>query len=289
MYVTNSVDGTVTRLRTDTGLPDLTIPVGAGPKGIAWDGGHYMYVCNSTDNTVSVISVALGLVVTTVSVGTTPTRLAWDHSTHIYVCCEGNSTIHRLSTETLTVSSVVACQNAHGVCFDGDAHMWVTDPAAGGIHRISVASGLEVDNVFGAPNLSETTSDHNGTVWFYKDSPTALQKVSVAGWPSYLGQITPTFARLLAWEDSGHMWGLSPLGDLTHYDIAGFSLLGTLACGAHGTALAWDGGKFLYCGISSAEDPEGLVARVNRQTNTIDDLIPVGLGPAGIACDMVAI
>ena len=78
MYVTNSGDGTVSRILISTGAVDNIIYVGTTPDEIAWDGASHMYVNNKGSNNVSRILISTGVVDLTISVADVPSGLAWD-------------------------------------------------------------------------------------------------------------------------------------------------------------------------------------------------------------------
>lgn len=78
VYVTNSADGTVSRIHRYSDVVDATITVGTTPYEIAWDGANHMYVNNRGSNNVSRILVSSGAIDATVSLSGVPTGLAWD-------------------------------------------------------------------------------------------------------------------------------------------------------------------------------------------------------------------
>ncbi|MBT5850956.1 MAG: YncE family protein, partial [Acidimicrobiaceae bacterium] len=56
IWVTNLIDGTVSKIVASTGAVTATITVGNNPSGVAFDGTH-MWVANGSDDTVSKIPV----------------------------------------------------------------------------------------------------------------------------------------------------------------------------------------------------------------------------------------
>ena len=75
VYVSNSTEGTVSRITAATGVVSKTTNVGTGPAGICWDNAGHMYVANygAGSGTVSMISTPAGVVLNTISVGSGPT------------------------------------------------------------------------------------------------------------------------------------------------------------------------------------------------------------------------
>ena len=79
VYVSNAGSNTVSILNTTTNSVVGTIPVGAGPNGIAYnqDNGK-VYVANSVSGTISVINGSSNTVSNTIPVGKTPIGLGYN-------------------------------------------------------------------------------------------------------------------------------------------------------------------------------------------------------------------
>jgi YVTN family beta-propeller protein len=96
-----------------------TIPVGAGPQGIAVnENTNRIYVTNYSDNTVSVIDGNTDSVIATVPVGTAPSGIGVNPSTNkIYVVNHNSgSQISVINGDTNTVTAEVPVNNnAFGV------------------------------------------------------------------------------------------------------------------------------------------------------------------------------
>ncbi len=72
-YITNFSDNTVSVIDTASNTVTATVPVGAGPRGVAVNpAGTFAYVANRFSNNVSVIDTASNTVVATVPVGRLP-------------------------------------------------------------------------------------------------------------------------------------------------------------------------------------------------------------------------
>ena len=71
-----------------------TIPVGSGPRGVAYDGTN-IYIANYTSNNVSVVDPATNTVTTTIGVGNQPYGVAYD-GTNIWVTNESSNSLSKL-------------------------------------------------------------------------------------------------------------------------------------------------------------------------------------------------
>jgi YVTN family beta-propeller protein len=99
-YVTNSADGTVSKIDLGTYAVVSTISVGSNPMGIAVspDGTH-VYVVNNSSGTVSVISAADNSIAATVPVGTNPIGVTVNpQGTFVYVANSGNNSVSIIKT-----------------------------------------------------------------------------------------------------------------------------------------------------------------------------------------------
>lgn len=286
MWLTNRDDGTVSRIAIDTGLEyGSPITVGSLPAGIAWDGGSSIWVANSGDDTVSCIDRTTGLVTDTISVGTTPTDVAWDHAGHIYVACGGNNTVHRISTTTRLVDLVISIECGNGMCWDGADHMHTVNAAAWSLSRIRIDTGALDGHLVGAPQVRAIVWDHNGYVWYAKQTPDATQRLSIDSY-SYVGEMPSSpYALSMAWEDTGHMWASHASGVVVQENVVSFATVVSVTVTASNAIgrLAWDGGDYVYiCDTRvSAEAGANRVARVHRTTHEVTSVTITGASGAG--------
>jgi YVTN family beta-propeller protein len=76
-YITNYESNNISVIDTVTNKVTATVPVGAGPEGVAVSpDGQKVYVTNNDDNTTSVIDTATNTVTATVDVGSSPYGVA---------------------------------------------------------------------------------------------------------------------------------------------------------------------------------------------------------------------
>ena len=93
MWVTNTLDDTVSKINVSTNTVTDTVTVGEAPRGVAFDGSH-MWVTNWHDGTVSKINVSTNTVTDTVNVGGIPEGLAFDGS-HMWVTNTDSNTVSK--------------------------------------------------------------------------------------------------------------------------------------------------------------------------------------------------
>ncbi|MGZ8646806.1 MAG: ABC transporter substrate-binding protein [Actinomycetota bacterium] len=103
IWVTNHLDGTVSRLEPSTGATEVTIPVGDGPNALGAAAGS-LWVANEFDGSISEIDPGANTLAQTVPVGGSAASLAADGD-GLWLAVGASATEHRGGT--LTVSSEV--------------------------------------------------------------------------------------------------------------------------------------------------------------------------------------
>ncbi len=125
---------TVSRLDPSTGAVQ-TIPVGAGPSGIAVGGGG-VWVANHDDDTVSWISPQSNAVVgEPIPVGAGPTAVAYGFGS-VWVTNADDRTVTRIAAATGKVKKVIRTNAAGGGIAVGGGSVWVTDEASHSVFGI---------------------------------------------------------------------------------------------------------------------------------------------------------
>jgi YVTN family beta-propeller protein len=104
VWVTNTLDGTVTRIDPTTGRATNTIDVGQGPRGVAAGAGA-VWVANSRAGTVSRIDPRLGQVVATIHVGQSPEDVSVVRGS-VYVSVQAGGPTFATSSGALTLRIV---------------------------------------------------------------------------------------------------------------------------------------------------------------------------------------
>jgi len=122
-YISNFNGNSVRLVDTVTDAVVATIPVGAGPIGVALSpGGGYALVANSLNGTASLIDTTFQKVVATIPVGKTPVAVAFlPNGARAYVTNQGDGTVSvinialRMVTATATVGAL-----PHSVAFSAN-------------------------------------------------------------------------------------------------------------------------------------------------------------------------
>src|ERR1044072_8927756 len=110
VYIGNFKDNTVSVIDTDTGAVVATVPVSAGPHGMAMtQDGRTVYVSGDGSSLVDVIDTATDKVVKTIEVGKTPNGIALTPDNRLLVVTVyGDNRIALIDTSTQTVAGTIA-------------------------------------------------------------------------------------------------------------------------------------------------------------------------------------
>jgi YVTN family beta-propeller protein len=163
VYVADSNANTVSVLGATDQQILYTIPVGAGPQGLAIDPtGTVLYVANNGDGTVSVVNAVSNTVSATIAVGNGPLGIAiTPDDTQVYVTNQNDNTVSVIDAATDTVTATIPVgSNPIGVVVNpsgtqayvadnGSASMSVIDTATN-----TVSATFPVGNGPGVPAIS---------------------------------------------------------------------------------------------------------------------------------------
>lgn len=145
VYVTDSTGNRLVVVDAAANTVVAAVPVGAGPQGVAVDGGR-AYVANQRDATVSVVDLASGAVVQTIPVGTSPGGLAVAQG-RLVVADNGAGAVSIVDLAAGTVSATVAVgSQPWGVAVAGTA-AFVANYGSGTVSVIDLASARVVATV----------------------------------------------------------------------------------------------------------------------------------------------
>ena len=146
MWVNNTYDGTVSKINVSTNTVTATVNVGGFSNVKAAFDGSHMWVTNSNKNMLSKINVSTNTVTATVNVGVTPQGSAFDGS-HMWVANLFDNTVSKINVSTNTVTATVNVGDSpFNVAFDG-SHMWVTNAGDGTVSKINVSTNTVTDTV----------------------------------------------------------------------------------------------------------------------------------------------
>ena len=121
-YVGNFKDNTVSVIDTDTGKVVATVPVAAGPHGMAVSpDGRNVYVSGDLASTVSVIDTASDRVAQTIEVGKAPHGLAMKSDGKLLlVAVYGDDRVAFVDTSTRAVTGTVMVAKPHNIAISTD-------------------------------------------------------------------------------------------------------------------------------------------------------------------------
>jgi len=249
-YVTSFDDNAVTVIDTGANTATGSIPVGAGPLGVAIDrfGGQLLpmvFVAESTSGKIAFVDTTTNTVVGRVSLGVTPLDLAVDPSTH-----------------TLYAAGASGANSVDSVVDDFHRSLTSTLPIGGSVNRVAVDSTTHKVYAAGA----------GGNLW--EVDSTAVK----------FGSITPTSA--VAANPATHMVYVAnnslTAGVLTVVDDSTNLVTATVPVGKSPAGVAVDTSANVIYVSNSADNT---VSVIDGTTNTVIATVPAGLTPAAIAVD----
>jgi len=215
----------------------VTVPVGSGPFGVAYDSGNgYIYVANQGTNYVSVISGTE--VVGTVRVGNGPGGVAYDGGNrYVYVATPGSNNVSVISGMTV-VGTVRVGTSPWDLAYDsGNGYVYVANT---GSNNVSVISGTTVVGTVpvGTNPVGVGYSRGNGYVYvanFYSHSlsvingTTVVATVRVGDYPFGVGYNS----------GNGYVY-VSNIGSNNVSVISGTTVVGTVPVGGAPHGVGYD-------------------------------------------------
>ena len=152
VYIGNFKDNTVSVIDTGDGKVVATIPVSAGPHGMAITrDGRTVYVSGDGSSSVDVIDTATDKVVKTIDVGKTPNGIALTPDNRLLlVTVYGENRVAFIDTATQSVVATAAVPKPHTLAISPDgkvAYVTVQEPGHFGLARIDVPARSVVRTV----------------------------------------------------------------------------------------------------------------------------------------------
>jgi YVTN family beta-propeller protein len=143
VYIGNFKDNTVSVIDTGAGKVVATVPVVAGPHGMAMtQDGRTVYVSGDGSSSVDVIDTATDKVVKTIEVGKTPNGIALTPDNRLLlVTVYGENRVAFIDTATQSVVATAAVPKPHTLAISPDgkvAYVTVQEPGHFGLARIDV-------------------------------------------------------------------------------------------------------------------------------------------------------
>jgi YVTN family beta-propeller protein len=181
-YVGNFKDNTVSVIDTGDGKVITTIPVAAGPHGMAITrDGRTVYVSGDGSSAVDVIDTATDKVVKTIDVGKSPNGVALTPDNRLLlVTVYGENRIAFVDTSTQSVIATVPVPKPHTVAISPDgklAYVTVQEPGRFGLARID----LTTHNVVRILPLEKTPRDgefgYDGKMFYFTEAGVSAVQV----------------------------------------------------------------------------------------------------------------
>ena len=124
-YIGNFKDNSVSVIDTDSGTVVATVPVSAGPHGMAITrDGRTVYVSGDGSSSVDVIDTATDKVVKTIEVGKTPNGIALTPDNRLLlVTVYGDNRLALIDTSTQSVAGTIPVPKPHTVAISPDGKM----------------------------------------------------------------------------------------------------------------------------------------------------------------------
>jgi YVTN family beta-propeller protein len=144
-YIGNFKDNTVSVIDTGVGKIITTLPVAAGPHGMAiTQDGRTVYVSGDSSSSVDVIDTTTDKVVKTIEVGKAPNGVALTPDNRLLlVTVYGENRIDFIDTSTQTVVATAAVPKPHTIAISPDgrlAYVTVQEPGHFGLARIDLTT-----------------------------------------------------------------------------------------------------------------------------------------------------
>jgi serine/threonine-protein kinase len=281
-----------------------TIPVGAGPGGVALDPGtHAVYVTHAvSDGTVSVIDADTRTVTATIPVGKFPLSVVVDPATHTVYVANADifpsdpdaSTVSVIDPATRTVTATIPVGNTpEGVVVDPATHTLYTvnfgayavkviDPATRTvIAQIRVGRGPVSVAIDPGTHTVYTTNILDNTVSVIDaDTRTVTATIRVGNTPTSVA-VDPG-SRTVYVTNGSHYYVQGSDNTVSVIDPDTRTVTATIAVGTDPTSVAIDPGTHT---VYIANRGDNTVSVLDPRTRTITAAIPVGNSPDGIAVD----
>jgi YVTN family beta-propeller protein len=275
-YITNADSNTVSVLDISTNTVVATIPVGAGPRGVAVSpSGTRVYVTNYTSSDVSVIDTASNAVVGTIPVSPAPPDgksqtgpVPGPRDLPPPPPAPMGIAIDPAGTRVYVANNI----SGHVTVIDT-----ITNTVLGSVISGSIPFGVVVHP---SGNLVYATNSGEDSVSVIDTATRAVLKKIPVGVQPYGIAVNPAGTRLyVANHGSTAKEAVSVIDTATHTVITNIELTSlSIGTGPYGVGVNPAGTR-----VYVANDFAGYVAVIDPATNTMIDAIPVGNQPIGLS------
>ena len=194
-YVGNFKDNTVSVIDTGASKVVATVPVAAGPHGMALtQDGRILYVSGDGSSSLDVIDTAIDQVVKTIHVGKSPNGVALTPDDRLLlVAVYGDNRIAFIDTSTNKVVAMTAVPKPHTIAISPDgmrAYVTVQEPGHFGLAQID----LTTRSVVGTLRLEKTPRDgefgYDGKMFYFTQAGVSSVQVLDPTSNKIVGQIS---------------------------------------------------------------------------------------------------
>lgn len=237
IWVTNSGNANVTKLRASDGANLGTFGTGTNPRRIAFDGAN-VWVANSGSSTVTKLRASDGALQGTFAVGSVPIGIAFD-GTNIWTANIGSGNVTKLrASDGANLGTFPVGLEPEGLAFDG-ANIWVTSGGSEDVTKLRASDGANLGTFPAGSGGSRAVAFDGANIWVVKGS--AVIKLR-SGDGANLGSFPiGTASRGIAF-DGTNIWITSATGNnVTKLRASDGALQGTFAVGNAPQAVAFDG------------------------------------------------
>jgi YVTN family beta-propeller protein len=227
-YIGNFKDNTVSVIDTAAGAVVATVPVAAGPHGMAiTQDGRTVYVSGDGSSSVDVIDTATDKVVKTINVGKAPNGVALTPDDRLLVVTVyGEDRIAFIDTSTQTVVANLAVPKPHTVAISPSgklAYVTVQEPGHFGLALIDIATRSLVRTLA----LDKTPRDgefgYNGKLFYFTQAGSNAVQVLDPASDKFVAQIPTGVSPHFVSYPRGSAFGLVVVqgpGELLLFDPA---------------------------------------------------------------------
>ncbi len=227
-YVANFKDNTVSVIDTEVGKVIATVPVAAGPHGMAiTQDGRTVYVSGDASSSLDVIDTTIDKVVKTIKVGKAPNGVALTPDSRLLlVTVYGENRVVFVETSTQTVIAAIALPKPHTVAISPDgkfAYVTVQEPG----HFALALIDLQTRSVVRTVALDKTPRDgefgYDGRMFYFTEAGVSSVQVLDPASGKIVAQIPTGVSPHFVGYPSGSAFGMVVVqgpGELSLFDPA---------------------------------------------------------------------
>ena len=262
-------------------LTGISVGVGTGPEGVAFDGAD-VWVANNGGDTVSEIAdTTNGGVVHNVPVGSQPTAVAFDGS-HVWVANYGDGTVSEINDTTIptVINTVDVGSSPDALVFDG-SHIWVANYGDDTVSEISDTATPTVINTVTVGGNPDGLAFDGNNIWVANDSSATVSEIDDSASPSVIGTVKVAKYPAGVAFDGSHIWVADQSGIASEISTTTLKVVASVAVGSDPDGIAFDGSH-----IWVANNGSNTVSEIaDIASPAVINTESVGSNPSGVAFD----